>query len=124
MGMADKTTRMALNNARTTWAATHGMLCFSSDWSDPVIWAHYSDKHRGVCLGFEIPDVYGTKVNYIDDRLHLNSVMLQHGFSCRSIQMKPVVQPARSSLLFGIAICQVLALALLVFLIAPAFGRH
>jgi len=36
-GMADKTTRMALNNARTTWAATHGMLCFSSDWRDPVI---------------------------------------------------------------------------------------
>jgi Protein of unknown function (DUF2971) len=69
--MADKTKRMALNNARRTWAATHGMLCFSSDWSDPVIWAHYSDKHRGVCLGFEIPDVYGTKVNYIDDRLPL-----------------------------------------------------
>jgi hypothetical protein len=70
-GIADKTKRMALNNARKIWAATHGMLCFSSDWSDPVIWAHYSDKHRGVCLGFEIPDVYGTKVNYIDDRLPL-----------------------------------------------------
>lgn len=70
-GMEDKTNRMALNNARTIWAATHGMLCFSSEWRDPVIWAYYSDKHRGVCLGFEIPDVYGTKVNYIDDRLPL-----------------------------------------------------
>jgi hypothetical protein len=26
-GMADKTIRMALKNARTTWAATYGMLC-------------------------------------------------------------------------------------------------
>src|SRR5271156_6827539 len=70
-GIADKTKRMAVNNARKIWGASHGMLCFSSDWSDPVIWAHYSDKHRGICLGFEIPDVYGTKVNYIDDRLPL-----------------------------------------------------
>src|SRR5260370_27604144 len=70
-GMADKTTRMALNNTRRTWAATHGMLCFSSDWSNPVIWTHYSDKHRAVCLGFEIPDVNGTMVNYIHDRLPL-----------------------------------------------------
>jgi len=30
-GMVDKTNWMALNNARTIWAATHGMLCFSSD---------------------------------------------------------------------------------------------
>jgi Protein of unknown function (DUF2971) len=22
-----------------------------------VIWAHYSDKHRGLCLGFEIPEM-------------------------------------------------------------------
>src|ERR1035441_5332564 len=29
-----------------------GLLCFSSGWNNPVIWAHYSDKHRGLCLGF------------------------------------------------------------------------
>ena len=34
-----------------------GLLCFSADWSNPVSWAHYSDKHRGVCLGFEIPEI-------------------------------------------------------------------
>jgi hypothetical protein len=33
-----------------------GVLCFSMDWSDPVIWAHYADKHKGLCLGFEIPE--------------------------------------------------------------------
>jgi hypothetical protein len=70
-GMADKTKRMALNAARKTWGRTRGILCFSSDWRDPVIWAHYSDKHRGLCLGFQIPDVYGRKIKYIDDRLSL-----------------------------------------------------
>ncbi|MFZ1168656.1 MAG: DUF2971 domain-containing protein, partial [Candidatus Sulfotelmatobacter sp.] len=34
-----------------------GLLCFSADWRNPVIWAHYSDKHRGLCLGFEIPEM-------------------------------------------------------------------
>lgn len=35
------------------------MVCFSGPWSNPVIWAHYSDKHRGICLGFEIPEIRG-----------------------------------------------------------------
>jgi hypothetical protein len=34
-----------------------GLLCFSADWKNPVIWAHYSEKHRGLCLGFEIPEM-------------------------------------------------------------------
>ena len=31
-----------------------GLVCFSSGWSNPVIWAHYSDNHKGLCLGLEI----------------------------------------------------------------------
>src|SRR5580692_9524403 len=34
-----------------------GLVCFSADRCDPVIWAHYSDKHKGLCLGFEIPEM-------------------------------------------------------------------
>jgi Protein of unknown function (DUF2971) len=55
-----------------------GVLCFSADWNDPVIWAHYSDKHYGLCLGFEIPDIAGDLlgecdyVKYIADPLYFN----------------------------------------------------
>ena len=49
--------------------STYGMLCFSADWRDPVIWSHYSDKHRGLCLGFEIPDEKCLKVKYVEKRL-------------------------------------------------------
>jgi hypothetical protein len=69
--MTDKTQRVALNLARKEWGTKWGVLCFSSDWRDPVIWAHYSDKHRGLCLGFEIPEEVGTKVQYISERLPL-----------------------------------------------------
>src|SRR5271155_4121200 len=40
-----------------------GLLCFSADWKNPVIWAHYSDKHKGLCLGFEIPEMNGDPKN-------------------------------------------------------------
>ncbi len=32
---------------------------FHADWKDSVIWAHYSAKHSGLCLGFEIPMLNG-----------------------------------------------------------------
>jgi hypothetical protein len=47
--------RMAFITTRDDVHKDRGLLCFSADWKDPVIWAHYSDKHRGLCLGFEIP---------------------------------------------------------------------
>lgn len=65
----DQRLRKGLNAAREQWAAKTGLLCFSSDWRDPVIWAHYSDKHRGLCLGFEISENMGQRVNYISSRL-------------------------------------------------------
>ena len=69
-----------LTNANNRWAffATRdyiaqrfGLLCFSSEWSDSVIWAHYSDKHRGLCLGFEIPsDVERPKTQKVEYIAH------------------------------------------------------
>jgi len=60
------------NAVRRTWselATQRGVLCFSADWRDPVIWAHYSDKHKGICLGFEIPDAVCKEIKYVPRRL-------------------------------------------------------
>ena len=48
--------RWAVHETRRELNKQASMLCFSAGWSDPVIWAHYSDKHRGLCLGFELID--------------------------------------------------------------------
>jgi hypothetical protein len=53
--LTDEKDRWAFLRTRNQIAQRFGLLCFSADWSDPVIWAHYADKHRGLCLGFEIP---------------------------------------------------------------------
>jgi hypothetical protein len=67
--MTDRNRRRALRETRDELAKKRGILCFSADWRDPVIWAHYSDKHRGLCLGFEIPDEKRKQVKYVAKRL-------------------------------------------------------
>jgi hypothetical protein len=37
-------------------ASEYGVMCLSKNCSDPLLWAHYTDKHRGICLGFDVPD--------------------------------------------------------------------
>jgi Protein of unknown function (DUF2971) len=34
----------------------YGAMCLSKNCTDPLLWAHYADKHRGICLGLDIPD--------------------------------------------------------------------
>lgn len=48
------------------------LLCFSQNWADPVQWSHYADRHRGLCLGFEVPDSLLTPVAYRKHRRVLN----------------------------------------------------
>lgn len=48
---------------------TIGALCFSRNWNDPVLWSHYGDRHRGICLGFDIPDDWAFEINYQAERL-------------------------------------------------------
>jgi len=32
------------------------------------LWSHYADKHRGICLGLEIPIVELNKIIYVPER--------------------------------------------------------
>lgn len=50
-------------------AKTRGMICFSRDWHNPVQWSHYAERHRGICLGFDIPDIHAVPVRYTGKRL-------------------------------------------------------
>lgn len=31
-----------------------GVLCFSEEKADVLQWAHYADRHKGICLGFDV----------------------------------------------------------------------
>ena len=67
--LSNRTQRLAAQLTRKELANKQGILCFSAAWTDPVIWAHYSDKHKGLCLGFEISEDDALRVKYLSERL-------------------------------------------------------
>lgn len=65
--------RKALGSFREIQSDRIAMLCFSDEWKSPVLWSHYADGHKGICLGFELDPRLGLRgiqrVNYKDDKL-------------------------------------------------------
>lgn len=46
-----------------------GVICFSETWKSNLMWAHYADKHKGLCLGFDIEQTQQlTKIEYLRQR--------------------------------------------------------
>jgi hypothetical protein len=54
------TTNPDISNAAdaviTHFRATTAILCFSRNWDNLLLWSHYGDSHKGICMGFDIPD--------------------------------------------------------------------
>ena len=48
-----------------------GLLCFSRGWHNPVLWSHYADKHKGICLAFDVADRLLMRVKYSARRLEV-----------------------------------------------------
>jgi len=69
--------RSELKLFRKKTNALTGLLCFGRTWDNPVMWGHYADSHRGICLGFEVPRRHLKKVFYAKNltqiRVELNS---------------------------------------------------
>ena len=50
----NKDERRQLGKIRTKVADTYGMVCFSTNWQEPIMWGHYADRNKGIVLGFEV----------------------------------------------------------------------
>ena len=46
-----------------------GMICLGPSWESPVMWAHYADKHSGVCIGVDVDERLLTKIEYTDAKI-------------------------------------------------------
>jgi len=66
--LLDSKHRRALLKFKQTMDAQHGLLCFSKDWRNPLLWGHYGDSHKGMALGFDIPDDLLFEVKYTQAR--------------------------------------------------------
>lgn len=61
--------KKAVVDFQKTTNETIGLLCFSGDWTSPVLWSHYADKHRGICLGFNLTLARAQRVRYEAERI-------------------------------------------------------
>jgi hypothetical protein len=66
---ADPHNRKIIHAVRDELAKENGLVCFSRNWHSPVQWGHYADKHKGLCLGFEIPSGMLRQVSYLTSRM-------------------------------------------------------
>lgn len=62
--LSDRVQRIAAQSTLEEMGGSAGMLCFSRAWTNPVVWAHYADQHRGICLGFDVLDAAVTAISY------------------------------------------------------------
>jgi hypothetical protein len=49
-----------------------GLICFSSNYDCPLMWAHYAEKHKGVCLVFDVNKDNLFRVNYSNKLVKFN----------------------------------------------------
>jgi hypothetical protein len=68
--LKDKELRRVFQHMKAQMSACSGFLFFSAKWTSPTQWAHYADRHKGLCLGFEIQKRPKT-IHYSDTRLTL-----------------------------------------------------
>jgi hypothetical protein len=60
-------------------AKRNGILCFSRNWKNPLLWSHYADRHKGVALEFQIKDDIALPVKYRQNRFPINLKEIKYG---------------------------------------------
>jgi hypothetical protein len=71
-----ETTRMMIQAIHNEFIRTNiGVYCVSESWSNILMWSHYADDHRGICIEFEATGTLlqtAQRVIYSKDRLPIN----------------------------------------------------
>ncbi|EKE70188.1 DUF2971 domain-containing protein [Oceanibaculum indicum] len=76
VALSEKAERLALRNMRQRLSITKGVICMSKKWESPLMWAHYANSHKGIVLGFDVPDETFYKVCYVKKRPTLGDMGL------------------------------------------------
>ncbi|NTE83733.1 DUF2971 domain-containing protein [Agrobacterium tumefaciens] len=64
--------RNVLKRLRERISEKEGILCMCRTWVDPLMWGHYAEKHKGICLAFEVDTKDWTRVDYVEERPKLS----------------------------------------------------
>ena len=71
-----------------------GVCCFSSAYDNPLLWSHYGDQHKGICIGYGLdrdPPPHLRRVVYGGNRLIMTSTVAKavlHGDAAAKDQIE------------------------------------
>ncbi|MDB5734612.1 MAG: hypothetical protein JWN16_1249 [Alphaproteobacteria bacterium] len=68
----DPKLRAKIRSWKKEMARNYGILCLSATWHSPLMWSHYAERHKGICLGFDVPDEKFKQVQYTNLRVKLS----------------------------------------------------
>ena len=57
----------ALEKTQWEFVNKYIALCFSLSPNNILMWSHYGEKHKGICLGFDVRDELTRPVEYVHD---------------------------------------------------------
>lgn len=66
--------RRAWHSAIADVFERNGLISFSREWKNPVLWSHYADSHRGIALGFDVVVSHLAAVEYTSTRRELGNI--------------------------------------------------
>jgi hypothetical protein len=64
----DQQLRDVLRGFKREAGQRFGIVSFTRRWHNPLLWSHYADKHRGICLGFDVDERGLKPVTYVRRR--------------------------------------------------------
>lgn len=70
----DRDDRRELLKLKRQIGGQNGLICMSRFWRHPLLWGHYAEKHRGLCLGFDVSKEKCKKVKYRAERPTLSEL--------------------------------------------------
>lgn len=70
----DKEARRIVTAVRDQICNRTAVICFSRDWKNPLIWSHYADRHRGICIGLDVKEDEVYEIIYLNDKINLFEV--------------------------------------------------
>jgi len=70
-GLGDKELRKKVKGWAEKLNKQDGLLCFTTGWKNPLMWSHYGERHKGMCLGFDVSDNNLNAVTYSPKRMPL-----------------------------------------------------
>lgn len=70
-----RTLRENMGELKRQMSVEMGFICCSRSFSNPVQWAHYAQKHKGVCLGFDIYEDLCMPVTYVSERINIDDLI-------------------------------------------------